>query len=447
MVISKILFIFAHLVAKPRVMWMYYRLLFEERKSMPELLIKQRIAIKRYLIFCKKEVPFFAPKIPKLTDALEVGALQTVINDIPLMTKDDISRCRAKLELPEAKVGAFKVGKTGGSTGDPLKYRVSKKCNDAAFAILYRGLGRGGYKLGDKLAVMAGGSLVTKRNGFKSKVVSFFMNTKKYSSYGVSDDLFQEYYQDLVSWKPKFIRGYASSLFEFAKFIEKNKYDLSFVSVFTTAEMLFEHQRAYIEKVFSAKVYNGYGLNDGGVTAFECKYGGGFHIDLERSFLEVVDESGRLIFDKVGRIVATSFLNKATPFVRYVTGDLGEITNRKCKCGSPYPLLISLAGRTTDVLRLNGRMVGSPVLTVLMGNIDVARYQFIQVEENKVLLVMEKNDAFDVVDEGFIRNSLFSNVGEFDLVFVYDEALFEVVDGGKHKVVINKTGLMQGARN
>lgn len=439
--IFKYIFIFSHLITKPRSLWFYYKLINNEQLSRSELVNRQRRELADYLNFCRAKVPYYADKIPVV---VESDNLESVMADIPLLTKEDIVNNRALLELPVEDVGAFKNGQTGGSTGDPLKYRISKRCNDISFAILYRGLSRGGYRLGDRLAIMAGGSLITKNKSLKTKLLSFLMNTRKYSSYGVSDSLFQEYYEDLLKWRPLYIRGYASSLYEFAKFVDRKNYKISFKSVFTTAEMLFDHQRTFIEKVFDAKVFNGYGLNDGGVTAFECEANNGFHIDLERGYMEVVDDNGRPIFNEVGRVVATSFLNKATPFVRYVTGDLGVISQDKCSCGSPYPLLKNLMGRTTDALKINDRVVGSPVLTVLMGNIDVARYQFIQLTNDKVVLVLEKKHEYDNPDEEFIRSSLFSNLGSFDLEFVYDLHAFEVADGGKHKIVLNKSVESEG---
>lgn len=436
--ISRCIFIFAHALIKPRAIWTYYVLCANEKKSKKALLHRQKKALAEYLKFCRDGIPYYSKIIPSFNVDSNYGELQLIMDSIPILKKEDIIKNRELIELPYNKIGSFKRGQTGGSTGEPLKYRISRKCDDSAFAILYRGLGRGGYKLGDRMAIMAGGSLVTKRKSFKTKLISFVMNTRKYSSYGISDSLFQEYYDDIVRWKPKYIRGYPSSIFEFAKFVSRNDYELKFDSVFTTAEMLFDHQREYIELVFDAKVFNCYGLNDGGVTAFECEHGAGLHIDFERGYLEVVDVDGKQVFGEVGKIVATSILNKATPFVRYDTGDLGVISDEPCACGSPYPLLNKLVGRTTDILNINGRVVGSPVLTVLMASVDVVRYQFIQESKNRVVIVIEKGSLPSPADEDFIRRSLFSNIGEFELIFIYDEGAFEVADGGKHKVVVNK---------
>jgi phenylacetate-coenzyme A ligase PaaK-like adenylate-forming protein len=435
---GKLIFLFVHLAIRPKVLFYYILLRKNERSKRQDIENMQHKKLRNYITFCSVNIPFYADRMPPVSQMDDYGGISSFINKIPILTKDEVFKNKSCLELPKLKVGAYKNVQTGGSTGRPLKYRLSKECDDWAFATLYRGLSRGGYRLGDKLAVMAGGSLVGKKQNFKTTLISIGMNMRKYSSYGISNSTFQEYYDDIVSWNPRFIRGYASSIFEFAKFVDKNGYNLKFKSVFTTAEMLLDNQRKFIEDVFNAEVFNGYGLNDGGVTAFECEYHNGFHIDLERSYVEVVDESEKSVFDEVGRIVSTSFRNKATPFIRYDTGDLGIITKDKCSCGSPYPLLIKLIGRSTDALNINGKVVGSPVLTVLMSKINAIRYQFVQLSDDELLLVVEKNDKYNTSDEEKVSESLVSNLGDFRLRFSYDVNDFEVVSGGKHKVVIDK---------
>ncbi|WP_341706919.1 hypothetical protein [Halopseudomonas sp.] len=433
---SKVVFYVGHLLFKPRALWFYFYLTSNECKDEVTVKSRQRKELVSFLEFCKKNVPYYKERIPQIE--LASTDFSRFMNGIPLLSKVDIFENRDEIELPENLVGKFKRVQTGGSTGNPLRYRLSDVCDDASFAILYRGHGRGGYRLGDKIAIMAGGSLIGKKKTFKSILSSWVMNNRKYSSYGVSDDLFAQYADDLAAWRPDFILGYVTAIYEFAKYVEGSGRSIKFKSVFTTAEMLFEHQRLFIERVFECRVYNGYGLNDGAITAFECALHDGFHIDLERGYLEVVNEDGEAVVDEVGRIVATSFLNKATPFVRYLTGDYGMISSRRCACGSPYPLLVNVMGRVTEAIKINGLLVGSPVLTVLMANTEAMRYQFIQVADDSMKVVIERSGKYGQKDEEFIRNSLFSQLGEFSICFEYDVEHFVMTDGGKHRIVINE---------
>ncbi len=228
---------------------------------------------------------------------------------------------------------------------------------------------------------LAGSSLVPDHMSHLRKlVIAHSRNVRYFSSYGMSVDTLSDYVHELNKFKPAYMRGYASSLHALACFVRDRSLSLAFrpKAVFTTAERLLEGQRSTIEESFGAPVFNNYGLNDGGVSAYECQEHAGLHIDMERAILEVVDDQGRQIFGQPGRILATSLHNTVFPFIRYETGDLGVMAPSSCACGRQMPLLTELMGRTTDVLEVNGRSVGSPVLTVLMGKLDVEQYQIVQ---------------------------------------------------------------------
>ena len=113
------------------------------------------------------------------------------------------------------------------------------------------------------------------------------------------------------------------------------------------------------------KVFDTYGLNDGGVSAYECQKHNGMHIDYERSILECADNNGHNIKNAEGKILATSLFNFAMPFIRYDTEDIGIISDNYCSCDCKRPLLIKMLGRKTDYLYLNGKYIGSPVLLEL----------------------------------------------------------------------------------
>ncbi len=433
--IEKVIFYIGHLIAKPRVLFYYFLLCRNEKKSLPTLSDLQENKLRDYLISARKKTIFYKKIIPK---ELEIRGfdVKAVLRRLPVINKDLIKASRDQFVDDTLSQFQWKMGQTGGSTGSPFKYRLSKRCDDMAFAILYRGWGRGGYHLGDRLAVLAGGSLIAKTKTIKSRIVEKIMNVRKYSSYGVSNELFLKYYWDMKTWNPRFLQGYVSSIYEFARFIERNKLNLSFEGVFTTAEMLGGAERKYIEKVFVAKVYNQYGLNDGGISAFECPEGS-MHIDMERGFLEVVDDDSKVEGEvKYGKLVATAFLNSATYFIRYDTGDLGSLSSAVCSCGSPYPVLENIVGRKTDSLHINGRVVGSPVLTVLMSHIPVNRYQFLQEGRSIVVIIDKEGNEYSDEHEAFIRQSLFSQLGYFDLKFVYGAECFRKSTGGKHRVVV-----------
>lgn len=402
-----------------------------------EILEQQQLNQFRILFnYVKSNVPYYGRMFEKLKlKATDFDSLDDLYK-IPILTKQDITK-NYDLFRPINFKGKYVTRTTGGSTGEPLRYRMSMEDYSMGFALLYRGFSRGGYKIGDRMAIIAGGSLINNDKSFKGTLQNFCLNFKKLSSYGISQDDLEKYYDDLRKWKPKFLRGYASSLYLFAKFIKENNLEpLPIKSIFSTAEMLTDQQRIFIENSLSAEVFNNYGLNDGGVTAFEDKFHEGLIVDTERSILEVVNNDGVTVFGKSGRILATSLYNFSMPFIRYDTGDYASQIRSSGKEIERHRLL-NLGGRVTDYIEVGGKVIGSPVLTVLMGKFDINRYQIVQRSEVTIELIIEKGITYTYNDEEFIRKSFRENIGEkVEIIFNYKPNFIN--SENKHKFIIRE---------
>jgi len=386
--------------------------------------------------FSKLNVPYYGELFKKLNlKETDFRSLED-LNKIPVLSKQDIT-ANYDLFIPNNYKGKYVTRTTGGSTGKPLKYRMSIEDYSRGFALLYRGFTRGGYNIGDKMAIIAGGSLVKADKSLIGSIQDYCLNFKKLSSYGIAQEDLEKYYRSLLKWKPAFLRGYASSLYLFAKYVRENKLEPPQIkSIYSTAEMLTNKQRVFIEESLMAEVFNNYGLNDGGVTAFEDNSHEGFIIDTERSILQVIDNEGKNVFEKSGKIIATSLFNFSMPFIRYDTGDVGTQIRSDNEDISRHRL-INLGGRVTDYIKIGGKVVGSPVLTVLMGKFDINRYQIIQTSENTIELIIERGKTYTFNDEKYIKQSFQENIGEkTNIIFNY-EAEF-INSENKHKFIIRK---------
>lgn len=397
----------------------------------------QSVRLVSLIDYAYNNIPYYKKLFDDL--GLSPSDIKTIkdLEKLPILTKDIIKN-NAELFKPVTGYSKASVaGSTGGSTGKPLKYALSNECYSLSQALLYKGWGKAGYELGDKVAIIAGGSLVGKERSAKAKFQDFLMNFRRFSSYGMDQELLEKYSKEITKFNPKFLRGYVTSIVTLAEYFEKRPAEnvLKLRAIFTTAEMLSDKQREKIESVFGVKVFNTYGLNDGGISAYECHLHDGFHIDEERAILECVDENGRNVSGTEGKLLATALHNTDTVFIRYDTGDLGVVSDRKCKCGDTRKLLSSLQGRKTDSLTVNGKIIGSPVLTVLMGKVDVELYQIVQESENTLKLIIKKGTSYSLKDEEFITNSLMSHLGEINIFFDYTSG-FKMASSGKHKFIV-----------
>lgn len=361
---------------------------------------------------------------------------------LPVLTKSMIRENSDAFHPEMHDGGPFRQGRTGGSTGQPLQYRMSNEDFDAGVALLYRGWGCGGFRPGDSMVILAGGSLMSSSPGIISRAKDLLTNVRHLSSYGMTPERMAAYLEFMSRWRPLYVRGYASSLFAVSRFAldRVSRPSPSIRAVFSTAERLSPAARQVIERAFHCDVFDTYGLNDGGVSAYECAQHSGFHVDMERAVLEVVDEEGQPVVGRPGRILATSLLNRAMPFVRYDTGDIGVMTLETCSCGRTAPLLSVILGRQTDLLVICGVTIGSPVLTVLMGTTSAEWYQIVQTDESSLTFRIVNRDMHARQrDEAKIARSIRQHVGEgARMTFEYVDLPDDVAAGLKHRVIVNR---------
>lgn len=107
--------------------------------------------------------------------------------------------------------------------------------------------------------------------------------------------------------------------------------------------------RNRLEQKWGCLVLYLYGALEAAPIAFECHQKGGYHVAHGHVFMEVVDrKTGEpLPAGEMGVIVVTELTRWASPMIRYQTGDIGFIDDKKCQCGLELPRMV-LRGRDED---------------------------------------------------------------------------------------------------
>ena len=175
--------------------------------------------------FCDDNIPYYRTLFQN--HRIDPNTIKTVedLHKIPVLTKEIIKANWDALKPVNLDQIHYQMHSTGGSTGTPMKYRVSTNDRFLAGALLYRGWGYGGYNLGDKMVFLAGSSLdVGTKTELVKKAHEYARNIRKLSSFNMGDQEMQSYAGILNSFQPKFIRGYASSIYFFAQWLEENIY-------------------------------------------------------------------------------------------------------------------------------------------------------------------------------------------------------------------------------
>lgn len=441
----KSLFIFGYTFKNKGFLKYYNFAKKNEFESYENLNTYQKEKLQRLIQFSYNNVPYYSKAFKKSNlkpeDIQSIGDLQK----LPILTKE-ITRNHQKDLIPlNLKEQKYINGSTGGSTGEPLQYRLSKEDEICGLAIMYANWGYAGYELGDKVAVIAGSSLMpSTKSNLINNIKAFMINHKNYSSFDLSDKYMDEIVIGLNKFRPKYLRGYASSIYLFAKHIKDKDLDIEFYlnSVFTTAEVLFKHQRELIENVFNCKVFDQYGLNDGGVSAYECEMHKGLHVDMTRSIMEVVDDDGKqLEAGNEGHILATSLYNYAMPFIRYDTGDLGILSTEKCECGRHTPLLENIVGRVSDFIYTpDGTKIHGEFFSHIFYEFDwVKQFQIIQITVNEVIvkIVPDSKNKINENDLDRLKKILLNRMDKMNIIIeIVDE--IEPTRAGKWKYIVRQ---------
>ncbi len=442
-ILQKNLFILAHQIVENNFHLIYRKLIQNQWMSYKELKDEQEKQLRSLINYSFENIPYYHKLFRDLK--LSPSDIKNIedLEKLPILKKQIIKENWEDFKPINLNKISYYEGDTGGSTGVPLKYRLAKFDKFLAGALLYRGWGYGRYELGDKMVFLAGSSLdVGTEKYLVKRAHEIIRNLKKLSSFDMGEKEMREYVDVINSFKPKFIRGYASSIYFFSKWIEQNNLKIHQpLAVFTTADKLYPNMRTSIEMVFNCEVYDGYGLNDGGISAFECPEHCGLHIDTERSIMEVVDKDGNEIEKGEGSLLATSLYNYAMPFIRYDTGDLGTITDETCSCGRGHKFLKELVGRTTDLLVTpEGKNIQGYFFDMIIDEYakEIKQYQIVQEKLDKIVIRIIAEENFDEKQLFRIREMIRKKSAKWNVEFKFVEQI-ETTDAGKYKFIINKT--------
>ncbi|MBQ7478630.1 MAG: phenylacetate--CoA ligase [Selenomonadaceae bacterium] len=116
--------------------------------------------------------------------------------------------------------------------------------------------------------------------------------------------------------------------------------------------------RDRISKELSIELYDIYGLTEiyGPGIGINCKYDTGMHIWDDYVYLEIIDpQTGENVPDgEFGEIVITTLVKEGAPLIRYRTHDLSRILPGECPCGSKFPRIDIISGRSDDMIKIKG---------------------------------------------------------------------------------------------
>ena len=124
------------------------------------------------------------------------------------------------------------------------------------------------------------------------------------------------------------------------------------------SERWSQKMRDRIHDELGIELYDIYGLTEiyGPGIGINCTKEAGMHYWDDFLYLEIIDpKTGEPVPDgEMGEIVITTLVKEGAPLIRYRTHDLSRIIPGKCSCGSDFPRLDRIMGRTDDMMKIKG---------------------------------------------------------------------------------------------
>jgi len=119
-----------------------------------------------------------------------------------------------------------------------------------------------------------------------------------------------------------------------------------------------DKMRKSIAEQLGVDFYDIYGLTEiyGPGIGISCDYRNGIHMWDDYIYFEIIDpKTGEVLPDgEVGELVITTLKKEGAPLIRYRTHDLTRIIPGECPCGSRFPRIDIIVGRTDDMIKVKG---------------------------------------------------------------------------------------------
>jgi len=359
---------------------------------------------------------------------------------IPILSKDDMKEHFEELRaLPRRNCY---VVTTGGTTGIPTKiYQEIDRTVNLYRAFVWQWYNEGKYYPGDKAAILRGSIIRNGCYGFEEN-----SNELHCSSMKMSEKNMRIYLLQMEKYGIKAICALPSAAELLAKYVKNTNTPFNgegkIKSLFTSSETLTDEARRLIEEQLHLRVYDLYGNSEQMGMIGQLR-DGQYHEYMCHSYVEYLDESGSAVKSGKGRIVATGFINRAMPLLRYDTNDFAEVADRRQMKGCSAQVVVkNICGRWKKdalIIGKNGNRVNISAINTHANLFDhIYKMQFVQEKQGKIKLNIMPNKKFSCTDLNNISQEFKNRLGEtFELeVCITDQ--FEYTDRGKERLLVQK---------
>lgn len=313
----------------------------------------QAEAIFRELSTIKEKSPFYR----RMFEGIDMSEIKTQedFESLPFTDKGDLREAYplGLMAVPEKDV--VRIHSSSGTTGTPVVIPYTKKDVEDWAIMFERCYKMAGLTPKDRVHITPGYGLWTAGIGFQAGAERLGAMVIPMGPGNTEKQL--KMMKDLGSTVLCATSSYALLLTE-----EINKRDIKdgirLRKAVIGSERWGDKMRERIADELGVELYDIYGLTEvyGPGIGISCSYDNGIHMWDDYVYFEVIDpKTLKTVPDgTVGELVITTLCKEGAPLIRYRTHDLTRIIPGECPCGSRYPRIDIITGRTDDMVKVKG---------------------------------------------------------------------------------------------
>ena len=294
---------------------------------------KSRAKIRQYQLSKLREiishayenVPFYRKKFEGLD--LNLSSLEDM-RKIPVTDSWELRKCSIRaITSKKAQDDDLLNMSTTGTSGSPLKFKISKKENTVRQLSLLRFMMGYGWRPWWKVAHVW--------REVPEKKYSFFQRLINRRKFHISiNQPLEKQVSQLQQIKPKMLHGMLASVDLISDWLIDHNKKLEGLRVLSTGgEVKKSFQNRKFKQAFNTPGIQRYGAVECGVMGFTCMHCGEFCFDEKAFFVEVVDEAYNPVKNgEQGKVLFTPLNQFTTPLVRYELSDMITLSDSQNRC-------------------------------------------------------------------------------------------------------------------
>ncbi len=313
----------------------------------------QKENIFRLLSTIKDRSPFYARKF----EGIDVASMSTQeeFETLPFTDKGDLREAYplGLAAVPERDI--VRIHSSSGTTGTPVVIPYTRRDVEDWAVMFERCFRMAGITEEDRIQITPGYGLWTAGIGFQAGCERLGAMAIPMGPGNTEKQL--RMMQDM---KTTVITGTSSYALLLAEEIERRglKDSLHLKKGVIGSERWGDKMRQHIADSMGVDFYDIYGLTEiyGPGIGISCDYRNGIHMWDDYVYFEIIDPAtGEILPDgEMGELVITAFRKEGAPLIRYRTHDLTRIIEGGCPCGSRFPRIDIIRGRTDDMVKVKG---------------------------------------------------------------------------------------------